>query len=166
MNADGECSIIFFLGTPEVVYRIIRIRMIAPNATYDAIADTKPGEACSERDLILDLYEALKKYDIDLCLYYTGDGPYKDVEIGRKFGFAEPRGTVTMDFVQKWSSVLEEYAVRYGDKIKAWWLDGMYADYFGYTQELMEPYYQAIKMGNPNALVAFNNGVYPEISRY
>ena len=55
--------------------------MLAPNATFDRIAGTKPGEACAKRDLISDLYDALKKYDIDLYLYYTGDGPYKDVEI-------------------------------------------------------------------------------------
>ena len=33
--------------------------MIAPNATFDKIAGTKPGEACSTRDLIAELYEAL-----------------------------------------------------------------------------------------------------------
>ena len=57
--------------------------MCAPNDTFDAIAGTKPGEACAKRDLILDLSDALAKYDIDLYLYYTGDGPYKDVEIGK-----------------------------------------------------------------------------------
>lgn len=140
--------------------------MLAPNATFDRIAGTKPGEACAKRDLVLDLYEALKKYDIDLCLYFTGDGPYKDVEIGKRFGFAEPRGKVTKEFVDNWAAVLEEYAVRYGDKVKAWWLDGMYGEFFGYTNELMEPYYRAIKKGNPNALTAFNNGVFPDIRKW
>ena len=36
------------------------------------------------------------------------------------------------EFIEKWASVLEEYAVRYGDKVKGWWIDGCY-DYFGYT---------------------------------
>ena len=140
--------------------------MIAPNATFDRIAGTKPGEACAGRDLIADLAEALSQYDIDLYLYYTGDGPYKDVEIGRKFGFAEPRGHVTMDFVRNWAAVLEEYAIRYGDKVKGWWLDGMYGDFFHYTNELMEPYYRAIKKGNPNALTAFNNGVFKKCLKW
>ena len=43
--------------------------LLAPNETYDRITGYKPGEACAERDLPLDLYEALKKYDIDLYLY-------------------------------------------------------------------------------------------------
>lgn len=131
--------------------------MCAPNAAYDRIAGTQPGEACAHRDLIEDLYRSLSKYGIDLYLYYTGDGPYKDEEIGRKFGFVEPRKNVSMDFVEKWAAVLEEYAVRYGDKVKGWWIDGSY-DYFGYNNELMEPYYQAVKKGNPNAVVSFNSG--------
>lgn len=135
--------------------------MIAPNATFDSIAGTKPGEACSTRDLVLDLYDALTPYGIDLYLYYTGDGPWKNEAIGKKFGFTEPRRNVSMPFVEKWAAVLEEYAVRYGDKVKGWWVDGCYRDGFGYTDELLAPYYRAIKKGNPNAVAAFNDGVKP-----
>ncbi|MBR6681344.1 MAG: hypothetical protein IKL59_08800 [Clostridia bacterium] len=132
--------------------------MIAPNATFDRIAGTVPGEACSTRDLIEDLYTSLSKYDIDLFLYFTGDGPWRDHPEGDRFGFVAPREDgVTMDFVKRWASVLEEYAVRYGDKVEGWWIDGVF-DSFKYTNELMEPLYAACKKGNPEALVAFNNG--------
>jgi len=134
--------------------------MIAPNQTFDTIAGTKPGEACSTRDLIEDLYQALSQYDIDLYLYYTGDGPYADVAIGKKFGFIEPRDQAMNEaFVKNWAAVLEEYSVRYGDKVKGWWIDGCYKEYFGYTDEWLSYYYKACKKGNPNALVAFNNGI-------
>ena len=134
--------------------------MVAPNATFDKIAGTKAGEACSTRDLIEDLYQSLSKYNIDLFLYFTGDGPYKSVEEGKKFGFIEPRDVgVTKPFVEKWSSVLEEYSVRYGEKIKGWWIDGCYKDWFKYTDELLEMYYKACKKGNPNALVSLNPGL-------
>lgn len=134
--------------------------MIAPNAAFDKIAGTKPGEACSTRDLIEDLYQSLSKYDIDLFLYFTGDGPYKNPEVGEKFGFIEPRDVgVTRPFVENWASVLEEYAVRYGDKVKGWWIDGCYKDWFKYTDELLEIYYNACKKGNPDALVATNGGL-------
>ena len=133
--------------------------MVAPNKTFDKIAGTKPGEACSHRDLIEDLYQALKKYDIDLFLYFTGDGPYKNHPEGDRFGFVEPRHVgVTKDFVEKWASVLEEYAVRYGDKVKGWWIDGCYKIAHKYTDELLEIFYKACKKGNPNALVAMNGG--------
>ena len=134
--------------------------MLAPNATFDKIAGTKPGEACSTRDLIMELADALDRYNIDLFLYFTGDGPYKNEKIGAKFGFIEPRSDgVTMEFVKRWASVLEEYSLRYGDKIKGWWVDGCYRDHFKYTDELLEPLYKACKSGNPDAIVALNGGV-------
>ena len=132
--------------------------MAAPNSAFDAIAGTNPGEACARRDIILDLADALAKYDIDLYLYYTGDGPYKDVEIGKRFGFIEPRQNISLDFAEKWASVLEEYAVRYGERVKGWWIDGCY-DFFGYTQKTLAPYAKAIRKGNPSALISMNNGV-------
>lgn len=147
--------------------------MLAPNSTYDSIAGTKAGEACALRDLPLELSKALEKYGIDLCLYYTGDGPWADEIISRKFGFTKNGDDITEEFVKKWASVLEEYALRYGNRVKAWWIDGCYgppADFrpesFGYTEELLYNYYKAIKKGNPDAAVTFNNGVYPKLSKY
>lgn len=139
--------------------------MCAPNATFDELAGTKPGEACARRDLIADLIPALAKYDIDLYLYFTGDGPYKDEAIGERFGFLEPRKHVSMGFVEKWAAVLEEYAVRYGDSVKGWWIDGCY-DYFDYNTELLTPYYRAVKKGNPTTLVSMNNGVKEDLYRW
>lgn len=132
--------------------------MIAPNAEFDKIAGTKPGEACSTRDLPMELADELAKYDIDLYLYFTGDGPWKDPEIGPKFGYTTDRmGNMNMPFIEKWATVLEEYAVRYGDKVKGWWIDGCY-DYFGYENDMLIPYKNACEKGNPDAIVTFNNG--------
>lgn len=134
--------------------------MLSPSARFDAIAGTKPGEACSTRDLIGELADELEKYDIDLFLYFTGDGPYRSHPEGDRFGFVEPRNVgVTRSFVEKWASVLEEYAIRYGQKVKGWWIDGCYKEYFKYTDELLELLYTACKKGNPDALVSLNNGV-------
>lgn len=146
----GYCFITLMQGSKH---------MLAPNRVYDEICGTKQGEACAKRDLVSDLYDALSKYNIDLCLYYTGDGPHRDSICGPKMGFydMEKRDRVSERFVQNWAAVLEEYSVRYGDKVKAWWIDGCY-DYFGYTDELLKPLHEAIKRGNPNAIVAFNNG--------
>lgn len=132
--------------------------MLAPNQTYDRIAGTKPGEACAERDLPMEIGRELQRYGIDLYLYYTGDGPHKDPEIGPKFGMVTDRRIATMPFVMRWASVLREYSRRYGDLVKGWWVDGCYT-YFSYTQELLAPYYDACKAGNPDCLVAINGGV-------
>ena len=153
--------------------------MLMPNKTYDDIMGVEPGDCCPKRDVVMELGEELAKYDIDLYLYYTGDGPHYD-EIGwQKFGFRydideiwTPNGLVptkepiTKDFVDKWAAVLEEYTLRYKDMIKGWWMDGFYGIQFGYTPELIRPYYDAVKAGNPNAICAFNNGVKKQAERW
>lgn len=132
--------------------------MCAPNATFDRITGYKPGEACSRRDLIADLLDALAPYDIPLCLYYTGDGPYQDPIAGPAMGYASQEDKVTKEFVQNWADVAKEYSLRYGSAIKAWWVDGCY-DWFGYNDEMLSPYVPAMKAGNPDAILAFNGGV-------
>lgn len=138
--------------------------MCAPNEAFDKIAGYTPGEACSRRDLIAEIANELETYGIKLILYFTGDGPYKDKQAGNAFGIrsgelSAERLPVSRDFVRKWASVLEEYAVRYGDKVSGWWIDGCYS-HLGYCDELLGIYKQAIQNGNPGAIAAFNNGVY------
>lgn len=140
--------------------------LCSPNATFNKISGYKPGEACSKRDLILDLCKALKKYNIDLYLYYTGDGPWCDPVAGPKFGFVNPRKNVSRDFVQKWADVAREYSLRYGDMIKGWWVDGCYKTEFGYDDHLLKIYLDAFRAGNPNTLTAFNNGVMERVMAY
>lgn len=134
--------------------------MIAPNKTYDEIICAKPGEACSERDLVLDLYDVLKKYDIDLYLYYTGDGPYQDEIAGPKMGFHKrfEERPVPGKFIENWSSVLKEYAWRYRGKVKGWWIDGCYDEAFGYTEEKLRVYHTILKEADENYLVTYNDG--------
>ena len=135
--------------------------MNAPNETFDTITGYKPGEACSKTDLIEKMYSSLSKYNIDLYLYFDGDGPWRDPRSADAFGFhrdeqAQSEG-FTIEFFEKFSKVLEEYAVRYGDKVKGWWIDSCY-DYFNVTDEMLGYYKRAIEKGNPNAIVAMNNG--------
>ena len=83
--------------------------MLAPNEAYNRITGYKPGEACAERDLVIELSDALKKYDIDLMLYYTGDGPCRDINhiADKAFGFTT---TVPVKIDGKWHC---EYTPRY-----------------------------------------------------
>ncbi|MDX9868460.1 MAG: alpha-L-fucosidase [Kiritimatiellia bacterium] len=143
--------------------------MIAPNAAYDEIIGAKPGEACAERDLPMEIADELAKHGIDFCLYYTGDGPWKDDVAGHRMGLWDPRDKVRVSdpYVKRWTSVLEEYAVRYGDRVKAWWIDGMYSEYINfYKPHHLNFYHDAIRKGNPTALVANNNGVKPKYVKY
>ncbi|MFQ9800977.1 MAG: hypothetical protein ACLR23_20920 [Clostridia bacterium] len=161
LNVDRIAKTLAEVGAGYYFFTLMQGRkyMAAPNTTFDEIAQTKPGEACSLRDLPADIHRALTPYQIDFYLYYTGDGPYKDEPEGARFGFLEPRQNISRDFVDKWASVLQEYATRYGQRVRGWWIDGCYKDAFGYTDDLLELYYTACKKGNPNGIVALNNGV-------
>ena len=136
--------------------------LLAPNAAYTRITGIAPGEGCCRRDLIREIGEALGRYDIDLFLYYTGDGPHFDRVAGPAMGLYEDyeaglHGTVSRRFVENWAAVLGEYAERYGDLVKGWWVDGCYKS-LGYDNALLSVYDRAIKRGNPAALTAFNSG--------
>ncbi|MBQ8525297.1 MAG: alpha-L-fucosidase [Clostridia bacterium] len=133
--------------------------LCAPNTTYDEITGYKPGEACSERDLPMELADALAKYDIPLMLYFTGDGPQFDERAGAAFNtISKTKLDVDYDFVSKWTQVMQEYSIRYGKKVKGWWIDGSF-DYIGYNDELMKLYRDAALAGNDEAIISFNNGV-------
>ena len=139
--------------------------MLAPNETYDRITGYKSGEACATRDLVEDLYQSLSKRGIALCLYYTGDGPLDDPQAGPRMGYVSQDDKVTKEYVEKWSSVLREYSLRYGNKIKAWWIDGCY-QFIGYEEETLSMMAEAARAGNPDALVSLNCGVNDRVSSY
>lgn len=129
-----------------------------PNETYDRITGYLPGEACSEDDVVERLYAALAARDIDLLLTVSCDGPSRD-PIGREaFGgiaFGDPDPFVTDAFVEKWAAVIRECSLRYGGKVKGWWLDGCYNN-IGYTDAKRAALSDACRAGNPQAIVATN----------
>lgn len=133
--------------------------MLAPNETYNRITGYRPGEACPTFDFIGRLYQALEPYGIDLFLYFTGDGPSRDPQARDAFG-AFPYGygdrfQINRPFVEKWAEVAREYSLRYGRKIKGWWIDGAYRS-IGYNEELLAILHDAMRAGNPDALIASN----------
>lgn len=148
-------------GAGYVILTVMQVskHMLAPNETFNRITGYRNGEACPTFDFIEKMYEALQKYDIDLMLYFTGDGPASDEIAGNAFGYRgyHPNGTkVTKEFVEKWSSVLREYSLRYGKKVKGWWLDGT-PGIIGYDNvEYLKILTDAARAGNPDAICACN----------
>lgn len=137
--------------------------LIAPNATFDRVTGYRPGEACASRDLVEDLYQALHKRNIPLMLYWTGNGPSSDAKANAAMGWQTP---IPEAWIEKWAAVTEEYALRYGEKVAGWWVDGCYAKHgnLGYNDAKLAPLARALKAGNPKRIIALNPGV--ELTAY
>lgn len=163
------------IGAGYVIFTIYQGSkyMCIPNETYEKMTGYARGEATSNRDLVADLYDALKVYHIKLMLYVTGDGTYNDahsykvfqspmmnwVKNGNKF-------IVTQAWVDNWSKVLEDMSLRYGKKISGWWVDGSSGPLHGghaYNDTLLAGLYQALKAGNTESAVGFNPSPQPKV---
>jgi len=134
--------------------------MNAPNPTYDRWTGYRPGERCSTRDLPLDLHRVLHPRGIRLMLYLPCQAPNRDVRAQKAFGLAQgPKDQpIDLAFAQKWAEVIHDWSSRYGDKVAGWWFDGGY-EWVGFNNEIAARYAEAVKRGNPRALVTFNPGV-------
>lgn len=146
---------------------------IAPNATYDRYVGIEPSK-CSERDLVADLYEALAPHDIPLLVYLPSGAPAADPvavdRLGWEWGFEgswptwhTPRtGKRLAAFQEKWEAIIRAWSLRWGAKVRGWWIDGCYfADEMYRHDEApnFRSLADALRAGNPEALVAFNPGV-------
>jgi hypothetical protein len=132
----------------------------APNATYDRITGYQPGERCATRDLPLDLYQALHAKGIRLMLYLPCQAPNNDSRAQKAFGLPQGHKDQPLDlaFAKQWAAVIHEWSARYGDKVSGWWFDGGYS-HIHFNEEIASLYADAVKRGNPKAIVTFNPGV-------
>ena len=140
---------------------------IAPNATYDRFVGWSPGERCARRDLPLDLHRALQPKGIRLMLYLPCQTPNGDARAQRAFGLPEGPKDQPLDtaFAAKWAQVIQEWSDHYGDKVSGWWFDGGYA-WVRFNDSIARLYADAVKHGNPRAIVTFNPGVLPRMIRH
>jgi hypothetical protein len=151
-------------GAGYVIFTVLQQQrfMIAPNETFNHLTGYKTGEACSSRDLVEELYQALHKRNIDLMLYFTGDATNKDPQAAKGLKIQFP---VTEEFVRNWSNVASEYGHRYKDKVKGYWVDGCY-ERIGYNDKMFKIFAEGLRAGNPNRIIAFNRGVDVEMKAH
>jgi hypothetical protein len=144
-----------------------------PNPTYDAHVGIVPS-GCSERDLVSDLHGALEGSGVRTMAYLPSGAPAADPvameRLAWSWGFegkwpdsnGGPTGERLAEFQAKWESIIREWSLRWGRKVSGWWIDGCYfadAMYRFPEPPNFESFRDALKAGNPEALVAFNPGV-------
>jgi Carbohydrate binding module (family 6)./F5/8 type C domain. len=134
---------------------------IAPNATFDSIVGSSPGERCSTRDTIDDIYNALNPYGVKLILYVIGDIAKLDGSAGTSMGWDFENNCITSTFLTNMKAVYKEWYDRYGSKVAGWWVDGCY-DSQGCTPQVLNELADSLRSGNSNAIICFNKGLgYP-----
>lgn len=175
-DAKGLADQLADIGAP---YFFITIgqnsgHFLAPNAAYDRHVAIAPSK-CSRRDLVADLYDLLHPRGIELLVYLPSGAPAADpvaVErLGWEWGFPgawpdswgpKRTGKRLAEFQRKWEDIIREWSMRWGPKVRGWWIDGCYfADEMYRSED--EPNFRslaaALKAGNRDALVAFSPGV-------
>ena len=141
----------------------------APIHHFEKVVGLQPGQACAQRDLPLDMMNALAERGIRFILYFTGDGCYKsNLAFSKLSGKAFPNAYPTSEwndtYVQNWSKMILELSLRYGDKLAGWFFDG--ADGTKFTEEDLYWFARAAKAGNPNSILAFNGAHWTEAVCY
>lgn len=165
-NTERFAAQVSETGAAYVVFTMMQLtrHLVAPNATFDRMTGYKPGEACSTRDLVMDLYRSLHKRGILLMLYWTGDGPSRDPKAAA--GLDCPvNGKVSEQFVRNWAAVAAEYGERYGPRVAGWWCDGSYP-WLGYDETTLGILAAGMKAGGGNRIVALNPGVNDRVRPY
>lgn len=153
----------------------------SPNETYDQIVGRRPSRL-SSRDLVGDLADACTRRGIRLLVYATACAPCNDPQAiaalrctppwdSARINYPPDRypaadgartdGRLT-EFQHHWEAVIREWSLRWGRKVHGWWIDGAYAADRMYRHPdapNFRSFAEAMKAGNPEAIVAFNPGV-------
>lgn len=155
----------------------------APNETYDQIAGVRPSK-CSQRDLVSDLHEALTSRGIALLAYVPADGSWADHEAraglkqtahwsddpSHDWGPGPHWAKYRLpEFQSNWEDICRDWSLRFGNRVRGWWADGAYAKEHRYPEDEapnLRTYADALRAGNPDALVAFNPGVRTPVLAY
>lgn len=139
---SGAAWLIFAIGQNTACYA-------SPNATLDRLAG--PGH-CSQRDLVFEMAERVHKLGKRFIAYLPA-------EVKAPKSLHEPFAWNMDDksrFQKLYTSFIREYAERFGKLLDGWWYDGCYPHL---NIRFDWPLWQSASLaGNPNAVLAFNDG--------
>jgi hypothetical protein len=133
------------------------MRFPGPNKTLDSLL---PGRTAT-RDLVAELIVELKKYNIQLMLYYH-IGAASDPQWLEASGFWK---TDTTQVFENWRKIITEIGLRYGDGLTGWWFDDGTVNYY-YRSAPWKSLLQAARAGNPKRLVGFNSWELPSPTEF
>ncbi len=156
VQKTGAAYVIFSVGQNSGFY-------VSPSAEFDKRVGSKPGQFASERDLILELSNALEKINVKLFVYSAVLGPIaaSDDYIYVRANFPSGDPFALEATRTSLNATLGEWSKRWGTKVAGWWLDGCYPQVTGYGNPVdgeknIDTMLKTIKLNNPDAMVTCN----------
>jgi hypothetical protein len=147
-EASGADFLMFTIGQNTSYYA-------SPNATLDRLAGS--GH-CSERDLILEIAKGVQKQQKHFITYLPAE-----VQQPKSLhaAFAWNSGGDQTEFEHRYTTFIREYSERYAGAVDGWWFDGCYTwPDFPNKIRHWPLWLNAARAGNPEAVVAFNDGAF------
>ena len=126
-------------------------------APIRSINQAIPGRGC-DRDLVMELADALAKHNIKLILYWGWNIGIPD--------YRDAWGDKLSDWPPKLAAFLEEIGSRYGTKVSGFFFDGGYESQVYPYSFPFEMITKAAKTGNPNRAISYNNWIFPKITSF
>lgn len=169
VKESGAGHIIFTIGQNSGFY-------CAPNPVYDELTGISDSRL-SRRDLMDEIATALAP-EVKVFAYMPSHAPAMHQEAvralkcmppwdcgcwGLKHFWAkeESADERLTEFQGHWEDILRYWALKWGDKISGWWIDGCYYYeklYCGDTEPNFKTFAQALRAGNPSCGLAFGAG--------
>ncbi len=146
-ESTGADWLIFTIGQNTGYYS-------SPNAFLD---EALPGHT-SERDLVLEIAQRVKALGKRFIAYLPAEVSAQSEAVHQAFAWNPDDQSA---FQQRYQEFVGAYAVKFGKLLDGWWFDGCY-EWPVFHNSLYDwpAWIAAARAGNPDAIVAFNDGAF------
>ncbi len=143
--STGADWLIFTIGQNTGYY-------CSPNAFLD---QALPGHT-SRRDLMLEIAQRLKAMNKRVIAYLPAEASAQTEAVHEAFAWNPADQS---EFQKRYQEFIRQYALKFGKLLDGWWFDGCY-EWEVFHNSLYEwpAWIAAARAGNPDAIVAFNDG--------
>ncbi len=149
----GASWLIFTIGQNTGFYA-------SPNKVLEELAGP---EHASRRDLAREIAAGLSRLGIKFIAYLPGEIDAVDV-LHKPFSWTLGRQS---DFQVKYTQFIRQYALQLGELCQGWWIDGCYDwPVLRKRERNWALWGEAMRAGNENAVIAYNDGCFLEGSPY
>jgi hypothetical protein len=148
-DRTGADWLIFSIGQNKGTYS-------SPNEVLAEL--TGSGRHTSRRDLALEIARAVKRRGKRFIAYLPAE--IRGIPaLHAPLGWSGEKGSAELEFQRRYLRVVREWAERLGPLCDGWWFDGCHPkEPFHNRHFVWEEWYNAARAGNPDRVLAFNDG--------